>query len=159
MVQVWVHRGICPVTFKATPFPGTGSSPAVNPIDVHGGLDPAGLTVDGNHAAGVPKGFNMAEWLDDKAVARSLREVTAQLYPDLDNDGVMGLLASLNCQSGRDGAQLLSQFRTKAASCETDDSALFVSKLLWNASQLRSKQAGCETSHSPLDTAKLLTAP
>ncbi len=124
---------------KAPAFPGAGNSPASNPIDVNGGLDPTGLTVDGNHARGVPKGFKMAEWLADKAVARGLREVTAQLYPDLDSEGVMGLLTSLNCRSGRDGSQLLSQLRAKAACCETDDSALFVSRTLWNASQLRSK--------------------
>ena len=62
---------------KATPFPGTGSSPAVNPIDANGGLDPAGLTVDGNHAQGVAKGFKVVGWLEDKAVAQGLREVTA----------------------------------------------------------------------------------
>ena len=80
---------------KATPFPGTGSSPATNPIDVNGGLDPAGLTVDGNHARGVPKGFKVAEWLQSKQkdpVTEGLREVTAQLYPDLDSEGVMDLL-------------------------------------------------------------------
>lgn len=141
---------------KATPFPGAGNSPATNPIDRNGGLDPAGLTMDGNHAAGVAKGFKMAAWAANKATAQGLREVTAQLYPDLDGDGVMNLLSSLGCQHGRDGSQLLTQLRIKAACCETDDSALFVSKLLWRASQLRGKQAGCETIHSDLDTAKLL---
>ncbi|KKK90335.1 hypothetical protein LCGC14_2724020, partial [marine sediment metagenome] len=49
----------------------------------------------GNHAQGVPKGFKVAEWLQSKQkdpVTEGLREVTAQLYPDLDSEGVMDLL-------------------------------------------------------------------
>jgi len=43
---------------KATAFPGLPGSPAGNPIETHGALGPAG-TVDGNHAAGVAKGFKI----------------------------------------------------------------------------------------------------
>jgi hypothetical protein len=32
---------------------------AANPIDMHGPLDPKGLALDGNHAAGVQKGFKV----------------------------------------------------------------------------------------------------
>ena len=44
----------------ATPVSGLAGSAASNPIDMHGGLDATGGTLDGNHAAGVAKGFKMA---------------------------------------------------------------------------------------------------
>lgn len=48
---------------KATALPGTPGHAATNTIDRNGGLDPQGLTVDGNNAAGVPKGFKVAALL------------------------------------------------------------------------------------------------
>ena len=44
---------------RAAAMPGTPGHAATNTIDQHGGLDPRGLTVDGNNAAGVPKGFKI----------------------------------------------------------------------------------------------------
>jgi len=51
----------------AAAMPGTPGHAATNVIDQQGGLDPRGLTVDGNNAAGVPKGFKIAEWLREKS--------------------------------------------------------------------------------------------
>ncbi|MFN3152916.1 DUF5661 family protein [Bremerella sp.] len=51
---------------RATAVPGMEGTAAANPIDMHGGLDPRGLALDGNHAAGVQKGFKIAslgDWL------------------------------------------------------------------------------------------------
>jgi hypothetical protein len=44
---------------KAPALPGAPGSAASNVIDMHGGLDHTGQTVDGNHAAGVRKGFKI----------------------------------------------------------------------------------------------------
>lgn len=44
-----------PCDTRATPMPGTPGHAATNIIDQQGGLDPRGLTVDGNNAAGVRK--------------------------------------------------------------------------------------------------------
>lgn len=51
---------------KATAVPGMQGVAAANPIDMHGPLDPRGLALDGNHAAGVPKGFKIATWLQSR---------------------------------------------------------------------------------------------
>lgn len=45
---------------RAAPMPGVPGHAATNVIDRMGGLDPRGQTVDGNNAAGVPKGFKLA---------------------------------------------------------------------------------------------------
>jgi len=47
--------GATPVGQGAAAMPGTPGHAATNVIDQHGGLDPRGLTVDGNNAAGVRK--------------------------------------------------------------------------------------------------------
>ena len=44
---------------KAKAMPGMSGHAATNIIDRQGGLDPRGMTVDGNNAAGVAKGFKM----------------------------------------------------------------------------------------------------
>lgn len=44
-----------PVDTSATPLPGAPGHAATNVIDQQGGLDPKGLTVDGNNAAGIKK--------------------------------------------------------------------------------------------------------
>lgn len=44
-------------TMAAT-VPGMAGTAAANPIDMHGALGPPG-TVDGNHASGVQKGFDI----------------------------------------------------------------------------------------------------
>lgn len=50
-----------PIDTRATPMPGTPGHAATNVIDQRGGLDPRGLTVDGNNAAGEAKaGWKMA---------------------------------------------------------------------------------------------------
>ena len=54
----------------AANMPGTPGHAATNVIDNQGGLDPRGITIDGNNAAGVPKGFKMAEWLAEKNAAK-----------------------------------------------------------------------------------------
>ncbi|MFI4851267.1 MAG: hypothetical protein ACIAZJ_19300 [Gimesia chilikensis] len=46
-----------PSDTRATAMPGVPGHAATNVIDRMGGLDPRGQTVDGNNAAGVPKGF------------------------------------------------------------------------------------------------------
>ena len=48
-----------PSDTTAEAMPGTPGHAATNVIDRMGGLDPRGQTVDGNNAAGVPKGFKM----------------------------------------------------------------------------------------------------
>ena len=50
-----------PSDTRAAAMPGTPGHAATNVIDQQGGLDPRGMTVDGNNAAGVPKGFKMGE--------------------------------------------------------------------------------------------------
>lgn len=50
-----------PSDTRAAAMPGTPGHAATNVIDQQGGLDPRGQTVDGNNAAGVAKGFKMAE--------------------------------------------------------------------------------------------------
>jgi hypothetical protein len=52
-------------------MPGVAGSAASNPIDMHGGLDVTGQTVDGNHASGVAKGFKLASWLREENADRS----------------------------------------------------------------------------------------
>lgn len=52
------QTGLPPARVNATPLPGAPGGVASNPIERHGGLGPAG-TVDGNHAAGIRKGFKM----------------------------------------------------------------------------------------------------
>lgn len=50
----------------AANMPGTPGHAATNVIDRQGGLDPKGVTVDGNNAAGVPKGFKMGMMSGDE---------------------------------------------------------------------------------------------
>lgn len=52
------QTGLPPSKVNAAPLPGAPGGVASNPIEMHGGLGPAG-TVDGNHAAGVRKGFKI----------------------------------------------------------------------------------------------------
>ena len=52
------QTGLPPAKVNATPLPGAPGGVASNPIERHGGLGPPG-TVDGNHAAGISKGFKM----------------------------------------------------------------------------------------------------
>lgn len=52
------QTGLPAARVTATPLPGAPGGVASNPIDTHGGLGPDG-TVDGNHAAGVQKGFEI----------------------------------------------------------------------------------------------------
>jgi hypothetical protein len=47
----------------AAAMPGTPGHAATNVIDQQGGLDPRGLTVDGNNAAGLLQSLRVAEWL------------------------------------------------------------------------------------------------
>lgn len=52
------QTGLPPAKVNATPLPGAPGGVASNPIERNGGLGPPG-TVDGNHAAGISKGFKM----------------------------------------------------------------------------------------------------
>jgi hypothetical protein len=52
------QTGLPPSKVNAAPLPGAPGGVASNPIERHGGLGPAG-TVDGNHAAGISKGFKI----------------------------------------------------------------------------------------------------
>lgn len=59
-----------PQDTSAAAMPGTPGHAATNVIDQRGGLDPRGLTLDGNNAAGVPKGFKVANLLEEDGVCR-----------------------------------------------------------------------------------------
>ena len=52
------QTGLPPSKVNAAPLPGAPGGVASNPIERNGGLGPAG-TVDGNHAAGIRKGFKI----------------------------------------------------------------------------------------------------
>ncbi len=107
-------------------MPGTPGHAATNVIDRMGGLDPQGVTVDGNNAAGVAKGFKMGsdsspEWF---------HEVLATLLGQADA-----------AQAARERAK-------------TADEAEPEAKRLWRSSQLFEKLAessnSCETADSTL---------
>lgn len=73
-----------PIDTRATAMPGTPGHAATNVIDQRGGLDPRGLTVDGNNAAGEAKaGFKMAESIHDYAT-RICRALELDLMKILD---------------------------------------------------------------------------
>lgn len=52
------QTGLPPSKVNAAPLPGAPGGVASNPIERNGGLGPAG-TVDGNHGAGIRKGFKI----------------------------------------------------------------------------------------------------
>lgn len=57
-----------PPSARAAALPGTPGHAATNVIDRQGALDPRGLTVDGNNAAGVPKSLKLAGLLLRRSV-------------------------------------------------------------------------------------------
>src|SRR5690606_10006138 len=79
-----LETGLPPGGQAAPAVPGLAGSAAVNVIDQKGGLDAQGLVVDGNHAAGVAKGFKLAEWLRQKnAVAGIKQAIAVSSRPDI----------------------------------------------------------------------------
>ena len=117
-------------------MPGTPGHAATNVIDQQGGLDPRGLTVDGNNAAGVRKGFKLAEApesvsesiLDEPGeYAERLRRLTARRDPD-------GISTNVWDVSKRENAE-----KSPADCCESSHSDLPTKT---------AAQTGCEAPHS-----------
>ena len=75
-----------PMNTKATAMPGTPGHMATNVIDQQGGLDPMGVTIDGNNAAGTPK---------DGLMGKSAQHGQCFTFDDLRQIGVMDILKSL----------------------------------------------------------------
>ena len=69
-----------PMDTRAAALPGVPGHAATNVIDQRGGLDPRGLTVDGNNAAGVKKftKFSVLRWLQEKQAADVATASTTQ---------------------------------------------------------------------------------
>lgn len=76
-----------PSDTRAAAMPGTPGHAATNVIDQRGGLDPRGMTVDGNNAAGVAKGFKMAE-SSEGSDAAAWDERLRKLWERRDPDGI-----------------------------------------------------------------------
>lgn len=76
-----------PSDTRAAAMPGTPGHAATNVIDQRGGLDPRGMTVDGNNAAGVAKGFKMAQ-SSEGSDAAAWDERLRKLWERRDPDGI-----------------------------------------------------------------------
>jgi len=169
---------------KAPAMPGTPGHAATNVIDQQGGLDPMGQTVDGNNAAGVAKGFKMAEWLTAKDEGEKLYRVGQEILggaPDSQYGQQMVKIAALRYR----GCELAEAIQT-VKGCEPAHSRYqahvwrerlekegelsqrfdseadekFDATTLWNGSQLRGKVARAsirsQTPVSDLTAATLL---
>lgn len=82
-----------PMDTRATALPGTPGHAATNVIDQRGGLDPRGMTVDGNNAAGIKKlaGFSVLAWVKQSAGVSNTRGATGALLGAAMGAGVAGL--------------------------------------------------------------------
>ncbi len=86
-----------PCDTRATALPGAPGHAATNVIDQRGGLDPRGLTVDGNNAAGIKK-FGAAEMQDayERIMARpGANWFTQAIYNPNTVVGQLNLLAKM----------------------------------------------------------------
>lgn len=112
----------------ATAVPGMEGTAAANPIDMHGPLDPRGLAVDGNHAAGVTKGFKIAGWLREKrAKVYPLRAVTDDPEWQAERRASCQGCESVHSQGGGVCESCGARWRrtTVKHSCESSDSGGF----------------------------------
>lgn len=150
-----------PSDTRAEALPGTPGHAATNVIDRQGGLDPRGMTVDGNNAAGVPKGFKMGsaqmptvgdQLMDAVAALTAKQEKQAHVEPlprwknppqqgSLDHEflnspGVQNLLTNLGMHSTADGQIRDGRAKQGSESCESSHSDVKEATALFRGSEL-----------------------